>query len=141
VDAELNEAELIDYLRRHLPRHMIPAAIMTLPRLPLTPNRKVDVAALPAPEAPGGRNGPDGGDRPGDRTERDLVTLWEQLLGRDQVGVHDSFFRLGGHSLHLMRMVAQIREGHRVNVPLAFLFEQPTIAAVAAYVREHRDGH
>jgi aryl carrier-like protein len=134
------EAELIDYLRRHLPRHMVPVAVVTLPQLPLTPNRKVDVAALPPPAAAtdAAKNADDNAR---DEVERELAALWARLLGRERVGIHDNFFRLGGHSLQVMRMVAQIRTAHRVDVPVPFLFEQPTIAAVAAYVREHRDGH
>lgn len=125
------EEELIDYLRQLLPEYMVPSAVVTLDALPQTPNRKVDLNALPAVAVQSGADG-----SPSDDLERDLVRLWGQLLKRDQVGIHNDFFRMGGNSLQVMRMVAHVRKTYGVGVPPSYLFEHPTVAALAARVRE-----
>ncbi|MCB2015999.1 MAG: KR domain-containing protein, partial [Hydrogenophaga sp.] len=73
---------------------------------------------------------------PGDDVERTLVGFWEQLLGVDQVGVQDSFFDLGGHSLIAVRLFAMIKKAYRVEFPISVLFEAPTIALCADLIRE-----
>lgn len=125
------EEELIDYLRQLLPDYMVPSAVVTLDALPQTPNHKVDLNALPAVTVQSGADG-----SPGDDLERDLVRLWGQLLKRDQVGIHNDFFRMGGNSLQVMRMVAHVRKTYGVRVTPSYLFEHPTVAALAARVRE-----
>ena len=125
------EEELINYLRQLLPDYMVPSAIVTLDALPQTPNHKVDLNALPAVTVESRADG-----SPRDDLERDLVGLWGQLLNRDQVGVHNDFFRIGGNSLQVMRVIAHVRKTYGVGVPAAYLFEQPTVAALAARVRE-----
>lgn len=132
------EAELIDYLRQHLPKHAVPAAVVELAEFPLTPNKKIDTAALPAPEPMHSGSTADGDQTP-DALEQRLAALWAELLGRDHVGPHDHFFRLGGHSLQLMRMAAQVRKTYGVTVPARVLFERPTVAALAAYLRDTSD--
>ena len=74
---------------------------------------------------------------PGNDVERTLVGFWEELLGVDQVGVQDSFFDLGGHSLIAVRLFAMIKKAYRVEFPISVLFEAPTIALCAAMIREH----
>ena len=98
--------ELAARLRRLLPEHMIPAAFVPLPALPLMPNGKVDEAALPAPnlERP---ELPTPYEAPRDDRERAIAGLWTHLLGVERIGVHDNFFDLGGHSL----LVARLRPG------------------------------
>ena len=73
---------------------------------------------------------------PGNDVERTLVGFWEELLGVDQVGVQDSFFDLGGHSLIAVRLFAMIKKAYRVEFPISVLFEAPTIALCAALIRE-----
>jgi acyl carrier protein len=73
---------------------------------------------------------------PGNDVERTLVGFWEELLGVDQVGVQDSFFDLGGHSLIAVRLFAMIKKAYRVEFPISVLFEAPTIALCAAMIRE-----
>jgi acyl transferase domain-containing protein/thioesterase domain-containing protein/acyl carrier protein len=73
---------------------------------------------------------------PGNDVERTLVGFWEELLGVDQVGVKDSFFDLGGHSLIAVRLFAMIKKAYRVEFPISVLFEAPTIALCAAMIRE-----
>jgi acyl transferase domain-containing protein/thioesterase domain-containing protein/acyl carrier protein len=73
---------------------------------------------------------------PGNDVERTLVGFWEELLGIDQVGIQDSFFDLGGHSLIAVRLFAMIKKAYRVEFPISVLFEAPTIALCAAMIRE-----
>jgi acyl carrier protein len=131
------EEQLLEYLRRHLPRHMVPVAVVELTEFPLTPNKKIDTAALRPPTTVSTSASQD--EAAGDELERGLTEIWADLLGRDRVGIHDHFFRLGGHSLQLMRMAAQVRRSFQVTVPAGVLFEQPTVAAIAAYIREARN--
>ncbi|MFL0800289.1 MAG: SDR family NAD(P)-dependent oxidoreductase [Agarilytica sp.] len=73
---------------------------------------------------------------PRDDIEKTLVGFWEELLGVDQVGVEDSFFDLGGHSLVAVRLFAKIQQTYDVDYPISILFEAPTITACAAMLRE-----
>ncbi|MGI5212796.1 phosphopantetheine-binding protein [Plantactinospora sp. CA-290183] len=133
------EAELIEYLRQHLPRYMVPAAVITVPEFPLTPNMKVDATALAAAVPDRDELEADDGRAESD-LERELAVLCAGLLGRDRVGIHDHFFRLGGHSLHVMRIASEVRKTYRTTVPVRVIFEQPTVAALAAYIKNDHDG-
>jgi acyl transferase domain-containing protein/thioesterase domain-containing protein len=73
---------------------------------------------------------------PRDEIERSLVGFWEELLGVDQVGVQDSFFDLGGHSLIAVRLFAMVKKAYQVEFPISVLFEAPTIERCAALIRE-----
>lgn len=126
---------LRDYLRQRLPEAMVPAAFVALEALPLTPNGKVDAAALPAPEAESPAEVPGSADLPADPLEYRLQRLWEELLGRASIGVHENFFDLGGHSLLAARLFTQIQTLTGCNLPLATLFRTPTIAQLAALIR------
>ncbi|HVQ93839.1 MAG TPA: amino acid adenylation domain-containing protein, partial [Mycobacteriales bacterium] len=120
-----------DALRRHvadlLPTHLVPAAIVLLDALPLTPTGKLDRAALPAPaRQAGAARGP--------RTPREeiLCGLFAELLGLPQVGIDDDFFALGGHSLLAARLINRIRTTLGADVTIQTLFQHPTIAGIAA---------
>ncbi|MEM7254268.1 MAG: amino acid adenylation domain-containing protein, partial [Pseudomonadota bacterium] len=126
-----SERALVDGLRKQLPTVMIPSVIETLDALPLTPNLKVDRAAL----TPSGST--DVQRRPWlSPTESLLATLWEELLGR-AVGLADeSFFDLGGHSLLVMRLSARILEAFGTELSLASLFEHSTLRDQAELIDE-----
>jgi amino acid adenylation domain-containing protein len=123
-------AELRSWLRERLPEPMVPAVWVLLDRLPLTPNGKVDRGALPLPGAGGDVAGPS----PATPTEELLAGLWAELLGVERVGIHDDFFALGGHSLLATRLIARVHRMFGVDLPLRALFEEPTVAALAAHV-------
>ncbi|WP_211225471.1 non-ribosomal peptide synthetase [Amycolatopsis nigrescens] len=129
-------AELRGYLAGVLPDYLVPSAIVVLDALPLTPNGKVDRAALPAPE----HRVTDAGARPRDERERALAGLFAEVLGVPEVGVHDDFFALGGHSLLATRLVSRIRAALGIEVSLRRLFDQPTVAGLAALPAETAPG-
>jgi acyl carrier protein len=124
VDAEALRAHLL----RSLPEHMAPSALVVLERLPLNPNGKLDRRALPAPEYAAGE---EGYVAPRTPTEEVLAEIWAEVLHLDRVGVHDSFFRLGGHSLLVIRVGSLIQEIFGIELPLRVVFEAPTISALA----------
>ncbi|WP_175485733.1 non-ribosomal peptide synthetase [Lysobacter sp. yr284] len=125
-------AALRAFLAARLPDYMLPAAFVALPALPLTGNGKLDRAALPAPgEADRARaeyRPPQGED------ELALAQLWRELLGLERIGRDDDFFALGGHSLIAARLRVRLRERHGVQLPMAALFDHPTLAAFANVV-------
>jgi len=126
--------ELRNYLQAKLPDHMIPAAFVHLPALPLLPGGKVDRKALPAPEGSRSERGSLVGPR--DAVELELTRIWEDLLGVSPLGVRDDFFLLGGHSLLAIQMIGLIKEVFGRALPLATLFEAPTVEALARRLRE-----
>jgi amino acid adenylation domain-containing protein len=131
---EVRTAELRTFLRERLPAYMEPSAFMTLAALPLTPNRKVDRGALPAPAALAADTAAGAFVAPRNRTEERLAELWSEILGLERVGVETSFFALGGHSILATRLMFRIQKVFQVDLPLRTLFESPTVAALAASV-------
>jgi amino acid adenylation domain-containing protein len=127
--------ELRGLLRTQLPDYMVPAAFLPLATIPLTPNGKVDRKALPAPDATTAATGASQL-APRDELEIQLARLWEEVLQVHPVGVTDNFFDLGGHSLLAVRLFTQIREVFGKDLPLATLFQAPTIEQLAALLRQ-----
>jgi amino acid adenylation domain-containing protein len=127
------------YLQERLPDYMVPSSFMLLEALPLSPNGKVDRAALPSPD----RSRPELEEAfvaPRGPVEEVLAGIWAELLGVDQVGVHDNFFELGGHSLLATQLLSRIRDAFQVELPLRLLFECPTVAEIAdAILNEQTD--
>ncbi|MGG4268256.1 amino acid adenylation domain-containing protein, partial [Peribacillus simplex] len=115
---------LREALGAHLPEYMIPTYFVKLPKFPLTANGKVDQAALPSPSEAAYV-----GTRyvaPTTETEQTLAEIWLTLLNRE-VGIEESFFEVGGHSLRATQLVSQIYKAFGVEVPLRYVFQQPTI--------------
>ncbi|MGN9822142.1 phosphopantetheine-binding protein, partial [Streptomyces sp. SD11] len=112
---------LREHLHRSLPDYMIPSLFIELTALPMTPNGKINRAALPAPDA--SRAGLGGFSEPSGATEELLAGIWAQVLGVERVGATDGFFDLGGHSLLATLAVSRIREAFGVEVSLADLFD------------------
>ena len=127
--------DLRTFLAARLPDYMVPAGFAVLDQLPLTPNGKLDLRALPEPTLAAGA--PLETTAPRNPIERGIATLWQELLGRDSLSVHDDFFLVGGHSILAIRLLGRLREKFRVDVPVARLFETPTIAGLGEFVAEH----
>jgi amino acid adenylation domain-containing protein len=122
-------AALRAHLRRMLPEHMVPGAFVGLDALPLTPAGKVDRRALPAPAAPEGEGR---SLKPATEAEARVAAVWRELLGIERVGMEDSFFDLGGHSLLLVRLQARLASDFRSDLSVLELFQYPTVRSLAA---------
>ncbi|KPW18176.1 Syringopeptin synthetase C, partial [Pseudomonas syringae pv. aceris] len=127
--ASLDAASLRAELAPQLAEYMLPSAFVILDALPLTPNRKLDRKALPAPQAEAFASREHV--EPQGDTEMALAQIWQNLLNLEQVGRHDQFFELGGHSLLAMRLISQVRQHLGVELGLADIFAQPELAAMA----------
>jgi amino acid adenylation domain-containing protein len=122
--------ELCRHLRKKLPDYMVPSAFVRLERLPLTPNGKVDRLALPPPD----RSRPDletGYVAPRTELEEQLAAIWAEFLGMEQVGIHDSFFDFGGHSLLAIQMAARVEKSFGTTLPPLAVFRRPTVEQFA----------
>jgi amino acid adenylation domain-containing protein len=120
------ETDLLRYLGERLPEYMVPARALCLGSWPTLPNGKVDRKALPAPDEAQGFAEPEGA------LEVVVAVLFADVLGLEQVGRHDDFFALGGHSLSATRLYARLRETLQTRLPLRALFESRTPAQLAA---------
>lgn len=118
-------------LEQVLPEYMIPSAFVFLDTLPTTPNGKVDRLALPRPEAGEDPASDDAFVAPTNPVERTLAAIWADVLGFEEVGIHDDFFEMGGDSLLSIRVIARAGEAGIEITPELFV-ERPTIAEQAA---------
>jgi acyl-coenzyme A synthetase/AMP-(fatty) acid ligase len=140
VAGPVEEARVLESLRASLPEFMVPSRIVSLPELPLTPNRKIDRRALPRPEA-GEAVRTTEYVAPTSDIERTIASLWEELLGRTKIGTEDNFFDVGGHSLLVVRMHRRLREIVPQPVTLTDLYRFPTIRSLTDFLtRSDRDG-
>ena len=137
-DLQPLQAPSTNDLRRHLeaslPAYMIPAFFVLLNELPVLPNGKVDRRHLPAPDHI--QTGP-GENFVAPRTpvEESVADSWRQVLNIERVGVHDNFFRLGGHSLLGMQVISQLRASLQVELSMRQFFEAPTVAQLAEIIQ------
>jgi len=130
-------SDLREHLAQKLHDYMVPAAFVELQRFPMTPNAKVERKALPAPDAA------DFSERseyvaPRNDVEWKLAAMWERILRISPIGVRTSFFDLGGRSILAARLFMQISREFGKDVPLAALFESPTIEQLADRLREEK---
>ncbi|APU21349.1 non-ribosomal peptide synthetase [Actinoalloteichus sp. GBA129-24] len=125
-------ARLRDHLADRLPDYMVPAAFVSLDRLPLSPNGKLDHGRLPVPDVtPATALLP-----PRTPREAALAMLFAEVLGLDRVGVDDGFFTLGGHSLLAARLITRARAEIGIEIPIRKIFDLPTVSALAAWSEE-----
>ncbi|HSF38648.1 MAG TPA: amino acid adenylation domain-containing protein, partial [Thermoanaerobaculia bacterium] len=139
VPAEGGEADaggLRHFLRTKLPAYMVPATFVALPAIPLTANGKVDRRALPVPGA-----GPSARREyvaPRTPVEEELAGIFAEVLRIQRMGVHDHFFEAGGNSLTAVLLISRVRQAFDVELPLARLFENPTVAEIALAILEEQ---
>ncbi|MEI6411850.1 MAG: amino acid adenylation domain-containing protein, partial [Bacteroidota bacterium] len=129
---------LRSFLGNTLPDYMIPSYFVALESMPMTSSGKVDRKALPAPDSSAMHTGTKYV-APRNAVEIQLVEIWEQVLGREQIGVEDNFFNLGGHSLRAIRLSTEISKLSGQNIPLRMIFQYPTIAELSAKISGFKD--
>ncbi|HSU81126.1 MAG TPA: amino acid adenylation domain-containing protein, partial [Thermoanaerobaculia bacterium] len=132
--AEPDQDGLRAHLAARLPDYMLPAAVVTLPSLPLTANGKIDRAALPAPAAV--RRDRAGHREPETALEQALAGLFREVLKIDRVGVEDDFFALGGSSISGAMLINRLQRELGEIVQVVVIFDHPTVGKLAAYLRE-----
>jgi amino acid adenylation domain-containing protein len=131
--------ELRELLRARLPEHMLPSTFVSLSELPLTGSGKVDRNRLPAPEEqPVSRTAEA---QPANELEQKIAGCWKAVLGREAIGVEDNFFDVGGHSLLMGRLAAELTESVGARVTIPELFQYPTVRALATQLgKGSKDG-
>jgi iturin family lipopeptide synthetase A len=132
---EWDEKKVRQLLARSLPDYMIPAYFVTIEEIPLTSRGKVNRRALPMPETVSRTDKTLS--EPVDELEKQLLEIWRQVLGvNTPIGTDDNFFEIGGHSMKATIMAAKIHKEMQVDVPLADIFQGPTIKELAETIRE-----
>lgn len=134
---KFDKAAIQSHLETQLPDYMVPKLIMELSEMPLTTNAKVNKKALPEPDATtlieqefvAAQS----------VTEKQLVSIWQNILQLDRVGIHANFFELGGHSLMATRVISAIRNELEVELPIKLLFANPTVATLAKQIDQHEN--
>lgn len=126
----LDAAGMRAELARSLPEYMVPLLVV-VDGLPVTPNGKLDRKALPAPAS---EAAPTAHEPPVGETEEFVAHVWQAVLDRTDIGRHDDFFAIGGHSLSATRVAARLRQALGLELPLHTLFEHRTVAGLATAV-------
>ncbi len=127
-------SELTDYLMGVLPIYMIPSHFVKLEKIPLTPNGKVDIKALPGD---GAEEKGEERAHPCNETEEKLVEIWAEVLAieKEKIGTNSNFFELGGHSLNATILIAKIHHEFDYRFPLQKIFETPNIQSISNFIR------
>lgn len=133
-------AAVREHLRTKLPTYMVPTGFVVMTELPLTANGKIDRRALPAPAA---RTSALKAEHvaPRNTIERALATIWGRVLNASDIGIHDDFFDLGGHSLIGIQLLGHVEQQFNRTLPLKSLFEAPTIAQFAELLQGEGSVH
>ena len=134
-DVQVELSALRERMKEELPDYMVPAYMMQIERIPVTMNGKLDRAALPVIES-GVQNAYTA---PKTETERLLCRIYEEITGTRQVGIRDSFFEIGGHSLRATRLANRIEKELGVHVPLKEIFRHPAVEELAGIVEKGKN--
>ncbi|HYL99528.1 MAG TPA: amino acid adenylation domain-containing protein, partial [Blastocatellia bacterium] len=123
-------------LAASLPGYLVPAAVVALQKMPLTPNGKVDRKALE--QSSSWRTEANDYASPNTPVQKLIAGIWEDVLGVKPIGVNHNFFELGGHSLLAVRVLNRLREAAGPTIPLAAIFEAPTVEGLAKVIENER---
>ncbi len=133
---DVTDGECREHLHVTLPSYMVPSHFVRLDALPLTPNGKLNRGALPEPVLRAGLDDERSYTEPGTELEQALAGIWGEVLGREQVGIHDDFFHLGGDSIVLLRLASRIHNQLGMETELKELYTHRTISELAAYLSQ-----
>jgi hypothetical protein len=129
ANSAVGEGEVLQLLRAQLPSAEASIAVVFLDQLPKTSSGEVDYSNLPATNQPSSQ--PAEMIMPRSATEKILAQIWAEVIGIEEVGVHDNFFDLGGHSVLVTQVALRIRNVFNIDIGLRPIFERPTVAALA----------
>ncbi|QSJ14566.1 amino acid adenylation domain-containing protein [Nostoc sp. UHCC 0702] len=132
---QLTGTQLRSFLKEQLPEYMIPSAFVILEALPLTPNGKIDRRALPKPE----KFRPELAANyviPQTEVEQTIANIWQKALNLENIGIHDNFFEIGGHSLLMIKVHSELREIFKTDLAMLDLFRYPTISYLADFLSQ-----
>ncbi|RBL90282.1 non-ribosomal peptide synthetase [Chitinophaga flava] len=132
-DQQLSTTELQSFLTAQLPAYMHPGYLIQLETLPLTHNGKVDKSKLPAPTSALGLE--TAYVAPANETEQQFVDIWQEILGKENIGTAHSFFLLGGDSIKILRMLAAVKKVTQLDISVADVYQHNTIAELLAHVQ------
>ncbi|MGG3640837.1 amino acid adenylation domain-containing protein [Bacillus gobiensis] len=136
---EMTAAELRAYLKNKLPEYMIPASFVQLKQLPLTANDKIDRKALQNRKDEDHLQSKTVYTAPSSHLEKRIADIWKQILGMNQVGIHDHFFELGGNSLTIIQVNERLKEELEIDISVVELFRHPTISSLAQQVKSKNE--
>ena len=133
-DKNISVDELKNHLKQFLPEYMVPELCINIDKIPLTPNGKTDLKALPVPDqtirkALDRSNGTETDDN-----EKELIGIWKELLGIENIGLNDNFFDLGGNSLLMGRLQIRVNQTFHENISIVDLFQFPTISSLGKFI-------
>ena len=131
---EADVRKLLGFAREHLPDYLVPSVFVAIDRLPLTPSGKLDRRALPSPVGTDAERGP-GYVAPRTRAEKAMARVWGESLGARRVGIHDSFFDLGGNSYQALQVMSRLEALFKTEIPIRALFQFPTIADLMGQIQ------
>lgn len=134
-ETDKNKLQLRQHLANFLPDYMIPSQFILLPEFPLTENGKISRKQLPAPElhreTPTATKILTSGDLPAK-----ITTIWQRILDRTAIGMHDNFFDVGGNSLLATQLSIDLKHELHLDVPLVKIFQYPTISRLSDYLKK-----
>jgi tyrocidine synthetase III len=137
-DKTLSAAELRAYLSQTLPDYMLPAHFVQLDKLPLTPSGKVDRRKLPDPEGIGMETGVPYV-APRNELELGMAKIWQQLLGKERIGIRDGFFESGGDSIKILRLMSEMKKELNVKISFADIYQHNTIENIVAHLQANKE--
>lgn len=131
--ADVDMAALRKHMEASVPEYMVPSSFVQIDDLPRTPSGKIDRKALPAPDT----TRPDLGVTyvaPTTDLEKNIATLWADLLNIDKVGIEDNFYDFGGNSLMSIQCIARLKQEHNIDLPIVKIFQYPTIKGIVSFL-------
>ncbi|WP_379129610.1 amino acid adenylation domain-containing protein [Paenibacillus sp. sgz500958] len=129
-----------EYTKKFLQDYMIPSFFIVLEQMPLLPNGKLNMKALPEPESTRRTVLTEYADAANDK-EKKVKKIWESILNAEHIGVNDNFFDIGGHSLLVLQVYYKIKESFQTNLTVVDMFKYPTIRSLCDYLEEATDSY
>ena len=129
-------SELRNHLAKSLPAYMIPSFFIEMDELPLTQNGKIDRQALPRPDASQRINIDTVFVAPESPVEKQLGTIWSEVLNIDRIGIHDNFFEIGGDLIATIQVMMRVSQQYEIELRPVALFTSPTIAQLAVQIED-----